>query len=80
MVHENSCEYALMGGRCYCHKQYLTKESAIEAAAELALKGKLPTSNQLASMLRVGVDFKNVHNILSEVFYNGEELEDAESE
>lgn len=59
---------------------YKDKEAALEAAADMALDGKLPTSDELNAMLAVGVDFKKVHNILSETFYNGEEFEDAESE
>lgn len=57
-----------------------SKESALEFAAELALEGKLPTAEQFQGMLSAGVDYKSVHSILSEVFYNGEELGDAESE
>lgn len=57
-----------------------SKEDALEFAAELALEGKLPTPDEVTLMLAVGVSFKSIHNILSEVFYNGEELEDAESE
>lgn len=56
------------------------KEAALELAAELALEGKLPTAEQFKAMLEAGVDYKSVHSILSEVFYNGEELGDAESE
>lgn len=59
---------------------YASKEDALEAAAEMALDGKLPTADEFAAMLVVGVDFKSVHGILSEVFYNGQEYQDAESE
>lgn len=59
---------------------YASKEAALEAAAELALDGKLPTADEFAAMLAVGVDFKSVHGILSEVFYNGQEYQDAEPE
>lgn len=59
---------------------YTNKEEALEAAAELALDGKLPSADEFSAMLAVGVDFKSVHAILSEVFYNGQEYEDAESE
>lgn len=58
---------------------YASKEAALEAAAEMALDGKLPTADEFAAMLAVGVDFKSVHAILSEVFYNGQEYDDAES-
>lgn len=59
---------------------YESKEAALEAAAEMALDGKLPTADEFAAMLAVGVDFKSVHGILSEVFYNGQEYQDAEPE
>ena len=54
---------------------YESKEEALEAAADMALNGSLPTTEQVEAMLAVGVDYKQVHNILSEVFYNGSELE-----
>ena len=54
---------------------YASKEEAMEAAAEMALDGSLPTTEQVEAMLAVGVDYKLVHSLLSEVFYNGEELE-----
>lgn len=54
---------------------YESKESALEAAADMALDGCLPTPEQVEAMLAVGVDYKQVHNMLSEVFYNGAELE-----
>ena len=54
---------------------YESKEDAIEAAADMALNGSLPTTEQVKAMLAVGVDYKKVHNILSEVFYNDSELE-----
>lgn len=62
---------------------YASKEEALEAAAEMALDGRLPTPDEFADMQAVGVDYKAVHSILSEVFYDGEEFEDssdAESE
>jgi len=57
-----------------------TKEAALEFATELALDGKYPDLQQVMDMREAGVTYAEVHNILSEVFYNGEELEDAESE
>lgn len=54
---------------------YESKEAALEAAADMALDGCLPTSEQVEDMLAVGVDYKQVHNMLREVFYNGAELE-----
>lgn len=58
---------------------YASKQEALEAAAEMALDGRLPTADEFQNMLAVGVDYKSVHAILSEVFYDGEELTDAES-
>lgn len=58
---------------------YASKQEALEAAAEMALDGRLPTAAEFQNMLVVGVDYKSVHAILSEVFYDGEELTDAES-
>lgn len=60
--------------------KFLTKSDALEFAAELALDGKLPSNQQVIAMLKAGVDYKQVHSILSEVFYDGEELEDADTE
>ncbi len=57
-----------------------TTQEALEFAAELALEGKLPTSEQREGMLDMGIDFNDVHKILKEAFYDGKELEDAESE
>ena len=57
-----------------------SKEAALEFATELALDGKLPSNQQVIDMLDAGVDYKQVHSILSEVFYEGEELEDADTE
>lgn len=59
---------------------YGNKEEALEAATEMALDGRLPTADEFSAMLAVGVDFKSVHGILSEVFYNGQDFDDAESE
>lgn len=59
---------------------YANKEEALEAAADMALEGKLPTTEEVAAMLDVGVDFRSVHSILQECFYDGEDLTDAESE
>lgn len=56
---------------------YASKEEALEAAAEMALDGRLPTTDEFASMQAVGVDYKEVHSILSGVFYDGEEFEDS---
>ncbi|QHJ81052.1 MAG: hypothetical protein [Bacteriophage sp.] len=58
---------------------YASKEEALEAAAEMALDGRLPTPDEFQNMLAAGVDYKSVHSILSEVFYNGDEYE-AESD
>ena len=57
-----------------------TKESALEFVTELALDGKLPTDEEAQAISDAGVNYRDVFSILSEVFYNGEELEDAESE
>lgn len=58
---------------------YASKEEALEAAAELALDGSLPTTEQVEAMLDVGVDYKKVHSILSGVFYDGGEFEEADA-
>lgn len=58
---------------------YQNKEGALEAAAEMALDGSLPTTEQVEAMLAVGVDYKKVHSILSEVFYDGGEFEEADA-
>lgn len=58
---------------------YANKHEALEAAASMALEGKLPTTDEVAAMLAVGVDYKSVHSILSEVFYDGDELEDTDA-
>lgn len=58
---------------------YASKEEALEAAAEMALDGRLPTPDEFQNMLEAGVDYKSVHSILSDVFYNGDEYE-AESD
>ncbi|QGH45097.1 hypothetical protein [Ralstonia phage Reminis] len=56
---------------------YANKEEALEAAAEMALDGKLPTPDEFDAMQSVGVDYKIVYALLSEVFYDGEELEES---
>lgn len=56
---------------------YANKEEALEAAANMALEGKLATTDEVDAMLAVGVDYKAVYNILKEQFYDNE---DAESE
>lgn len=58
---------------------YANREEALEAATEMAIVARLPTTCEVAGMKAVGVDYKLVHSILSEAFYDGEELEDAES-
>lgn len=55
---------------------YGSKEEALEAAAQMALDGSLPTPEEVSAMLDVGVDYQQVHAILSEVFYDGKELEE----
>lgn len=57
---------------------YASKEEALEAAAEMALDGRLPSADEFSAMLAVGVDFKSVHAILSEVFYDGEDFENSQ--
>lgn len=58
---------------------YASKEEALEAAAEMALDGSLPTTEQVEAMLAVGVSYKKVHNILSEVFYDGGEFDESDA-
>lgn len=59
---------------------FASKEAALEFAAELALDCKLPSNQQVKDMKDAGVTYQEVYSILSEVFYDGEELEDADSE
>lgn len=59
---------------------YANKEEALEAAADMALEGKLPSTDEVEAMLAVGVDFRSVHSILQECFYEGEEFTNAEPE
>ncbi|QHJ80588.1 MAG: hypothetical protein [Bacteriophage sp.] len=57
-----------------------SKEAALEFATELALEGKIPSTEEALAIRAAGVNYQDIYNILSEVFYNGQELGDAESE
>jgi len=50
---------------------------ALELAAELALAGELPTAEQRAIFESAGVDYKIVHSILKEFFYDNEDDPEA---
>lgn len=54
---------------------YGNKEEAIEAAATMALDGKLATPDEIDAMLAVGVDYQSVYNILKEQFYDNEDCD-----
>lgn len=55
------------------------RNDALELAAELALAGELPTAEQRAIFESAGVDYKVVHSILKEVFYDNEDDPEAVS-
>ena len=55
-----------------------SKEAALEFATELALDGKYPDLQQVMDMREAGVTYADVHNILSEVFYQGDSYEEGD--
>lgn len=59
---------------------FASKEDALEYITELALDGKYPSAEEALAFKEAGVIYEDVYRILSGVFYNGQELEDAESE
>lgn len=54
---------------------YANKEEALEAAANMALDGKLATPDEVDAMLAVGVNYQSVYNILKEQFYDNEDCD-----
>lgn len=54
---------------------YANKEEALEAAATMALDGKLATPDEVDAMLAVGVNYQSVYNILKEQFYDNEDCD-----
>lgn len=52
---------------------YASKQDAVAAAADMALRGAYPSRKELEDMKAVGLDYAKLHSLLKEVFYNGKE-------